>query len=219
MKRHNSLPVTRLEVSPVRQRRIRQAVRSARSMVHDTTRSRLARAEDATALSDFLSDPAIHSPIYSLPTDLGPDSLTAFILDHVEQQQKGEGLLFIRMSEQGQIVGYSDLKIWPEWAAGELGGALHPRLQNKGAGTQGAKQSFNWMFSDLELDLICETAAPDNIRTARLLETLGFQPRGNIQSQRPDGRFRTSVVWEMWRADWLCSDTARTAEQNGIKSL
>ena len=58
------------------------------------------------------------------------------------------------------------------------------------------------MFTHLGLDLICETAAPDNIRTAQLLDHLGFRRMGEIVSQRPDGTTRPSLVWEMRREEW-----------------
>ncbi len=58
------------------------------------------------------------------------------------------------------------------------------------------------MFETLGLDLICETASLDNHRTAHLLDGLGFQRLGEIESQRADGTTRPSLVWEISRAEW-----------------
>jgi hypothetical protein len=58
------------------------------------------------------------------------------------------------------------------------------------------------MFEALGLDLLCETAALDNVPTQRMLDGLGFRRMGETLSTRPDGTTRASLVWEMTRAEW-----------------
>jgi RimJ/RimL family protein N-acetyltransferase len=144
----------------------------------------------------------VHAPIYTLPRPLTEASVAAFIAMHLEERAAGEGLLFVREGEDGQVMGYSDVQVWPDWGAGELGGALHPSLHGKGAGGRGAAASFAWMFEALGLDLLCETAALDNVATQRMLDGLGFRRMGQTLSTRPDGTTRASLVWEMTRAEW-----------------
>ena len=192
------LPLTRNAVSPGTAAAIRAAVRAAVQMGE----SRLARPEDAGGLFALLSDPLVHAPIYTLPRPLTEASVAAFIAMHLEERAAGEGLLFVREGEDGQVMGYSDVQVWPDWGAGELGGALHPSLHGKGAGGRGAAASFAWMFEALGLDLLCETAALDNVPTQRMLDGLGFRRMGETLSTRPDGTTRASLVWEMTRAEW-----------------
>ncbi|MFN3312268.1 MAG: GNAT family N-acetyltransferase [Hyphomonas sp.] len=192
------IPITRNPVSPERAEAIRCAVRVAA----DLGGSRLARPEDAAGLFALVSDPAVHAPIYSLPRPLTEASIETFIEMHWFEREAGIGLLFVREGEAGQIVGYSDVQVWPEWGAGELGGALHPSLHGQGSGARGAEASFGWMFETLGLDLICETAALDNVATPRLLDGLGFQRMGEVMSVRDDGTERASLVWEMTRDEW-----------------
>ena len=128
--------------------------------------------------------------------------MATFIDQHLAERAAGEGLLFVREGEGGQVMGYSDVQVWPDWGAGELGGALHPSLHGKGAGGRGAAASFAWMFEALGLDLLCETAALTNVATQRLLDGLGFRRMGETISTRPDGTTRASLVWEMTRAEW-----------------
>jgi RimJ/RimL family protein N-acetyltransferase len=192
------LPLTRNAVSPGTAAAIRAAVRAAAQMGE----SRLARPEDAGGLFALLSDPLVHAPIYTLPRPLTEASAAAFIAMHLEERAAGEGLLFVREGEDGQVMGYSDVQVWPDWGAGELGGALHPSLHGKGAGGRGAAASFAWMFEALGLDLLCETAALDNVPTQRMLDGLGFRRMGETLSTRPDGTTRASLVWEMTRAEW-----------------
>jgi RimJ/RimL family protein N-acetyltransferase len=196
------IPITRHQVSDAKADAIRASVRLARQLPSGDVPSRLATSKDAAELLDFLSDPSVHAPIYSLPKPLSHAALEAFIDDHLEQRARGDGLLFIRPDEAGKIMGYSDLQIWPQWAAAELGGAIRPDKQGQGEGIKGAAASFTWMFETLGLDLICETAALDNIRTAKLLDHLGFVRQGQIVSTSSDGTKRPSLVWEVSRQQW-----------------
>ena len=50
--------------------------------------------------------------------------------------------------------------------------------------------------------LLCETASLENVPTQRMLDGMGFARMGEIESVRPDGSRRRSLVWEMTRADW-----------------
>lgn len=196
------IPITRQEIAQARCDAIRTRVQSVTHLPSGDIPSRLARPEDADAFYAFLSDPAIHAPIYSLPSPLTIEAIEHFIQDHLEQRAKGVGLLFLRSDADGAIMGYSDIQVWPQWAAAELGGAIRPDRQGQGAGITGAKASFTWMFEALDIDVICETAAPDNIRTAKLLDHLGFERKGEITSTRENGTTRPSLVWEVTRGAW-----------------
>lgn len=192
------IPITRNPASPEHAEKIRDAVRAADQL----TDSRLATPDDAPGLYALFAEPKVNAPIYSLPRPLTEARVRTFIEDHLAQQERGEGLLFVRDAGDGQILGYSDIQVWPEWAAGEIAGGLHPSLHSRGAGTQGAALTFTWMFEALDLDLLCETASLENTITQRMLDGMGFSRMGQVTSTRLDGTTRASLVWEMTRADW-----------------
>lgn len=196
------IPFSRNRVSTEQEQKIRSAVRAARSLPTDNASSRIAVKGDAHLFHAFLDDPQISAPIYTLPNPLTVDTVERFIAKHMEEQRAGEGLLFLNFNSDGEIGGYQDICIWPQWAAGELGGAVHPARQGKRKGIEGAKLGFDWMFDALGLDLICETAALDNHRTARLLDGIGFERKGETLSHRDDGTTRASLVWEISRDQW-----------------
>jgi len=198
-----SIPITRTAITAKKTKAIRDAVCAATEMATETDRSRLARPKDAEAFHAFLSDPAIHTPIYSLPRPLTLETVGTFIEDHHKERARGEGLLFLNCGKDGIVGGYTDLTIWPEWAAGEMGGAVHPDRQGARRGILGAELGFSWMFETLGLELICETAALDNFRTAKLLDHLGFRRMGEVGSVRPDKTTRRSRVWEVTRDEWM----------------
>lgn len=196
------LPITRIRQSEDRQAAIRDAVRNATGIEFDRAPSRVARAADAGALLRFLSDPDIHAPIYNLPRPLTLESVAGFIDRKRQQREDGLGLLLLRFDPSGDIIGYSEIDVWPQWGAGDLGGALRKDQQGKRAGVDGARQTFGWMFETLKLELLVATGALDNIRTARLLDRLGFDRKGEITSTRADGSTRQSLVWEVSRSQW-----------------
>ncbi len=196
------LPITRIRQSEDRQAAIRDAVRTATGIGFDRAPSRVARAADAGALFRFLSDPDIHAPIYNLPRPLTLESVAGFIDRKRQQREDGLGLLLLRFDPSGDIIGYSEIDVWPQWGAGDLGGALRKDQQGKRAGVDGARQTFSWMFETLKLELLVATGALDNIRTARLLDRLGFDRKGEITSTRADGSTRQSLVWEVSRSQW-----------------
>lgn len=192
------IPITRHPAPPEQVARIRAAVRGEEKLGD----SRLACPEDAAGLYALFAEPKVNAPIYSLPRPLTVENVRMFIEDHIAQRERGEGLLFVRDTGDGQIMGYSDIQVWPQWAAGEIAGGLHPSLHSKGAGTQGAAQTFTWMFDTLHLDLLCETASLENVITQRMLDGMGFHRMGQVTSMRPDGTTRESLVWEMTREEW-----------------
>ena len=114
----DGIPVTRRLVSAQRADNIRQMVRRAETLGDAPDASRLARPDDAPALYALLSDPAVHAPIYTLPRPLTEASVQAFIQSHLDEREAGTGLLFVRAAEDGRIMGYSDVQVWPHWAAG-----------------------------------------------------------------------------------------------------
>ena len=196
------LPLTRTAMSAARQTEIRDAVRAATGIPFETAPSRLATLDDTDALYRFLSDPAIHGPIYNLPIPLTPETVSGFIKRNQDAQSRGEGMLFLRFDAVGEVIGYSEFGIWPEWGAGDLGGAIRADHQGHRVGVQSAIQTFTWMFKSLRLELLVATGALDNIRTARLLDGIGFVRKGEITSRRPDGVSRQSLVWEVTRQAW-----------------
>lgn len=199
----SDIPFTRIAAGAEREAAIRAAVRWARTLPSGGAESRLAVAADAPAFRAFLDHPDVAGWIYSLPRPLTEAAVAAFIAEMDEARWKGEGLLFLRFDEAGAIAGYTDVQVWPQWAAGEIAGAMRPDLQNRGQGGAGMAATFTWMFETLGLELICNTTAPDNVRIQRLFQKTGFEHRGDIVSTRPDGTTRASQVWEVTREAWM----------------
>lgn len=194
-------PKTVLHVTTEEEAAIRDAVRAAdvKLLGEDCE---LAAAGHAAALTAFLSDPAVSDPIYDLPRPITVETIADWVRDAEEKRRRGEAILCIRVDPQGDIYSYSRFTIWPERAAAEIAGAYRADMQSKGGGKSGAARSFDWMFDQLGVRLICVTAALDNVRSASVIEAAGFAPMGERESVRPDGGVRRSLYWEMTREAW-----------------
>jgi RimJ/RimL family protein N-acetyltransferase len=194
-------PKTVLHASAVEEAAIRDAVRNADPAGLGPGRA-IAREGDAEAVLDLLTDPAVSEPIYALPKPLTTASVLGWIQDCETARQRGEGLLILSRIAGGPVVGYSKSTVWPERSSAELGGALRASLQNAGAGGSGAALTIGWMFATLRIRLICLTAAVDNLRSARLIDRMGFKRMGERDVVRPDGTVRHSIYWELSADDW-----------------
>jgi RimJ/RimL family protein N-acetyltransferase len=193
-------PKTVLEVSAEEEAAIRAAVRNAdpRSLGPGRERATAAHVE---GVFDLLADPAVSEPIYALPRPLTLASIEAWIGECEVARQRGECLLILNV-HAGHVMGYSKITVWPDRSAAELGGALRANLQNAGAGGAGAAHTIGWIFQALKVRLICLTAAVDNIRSAKLIDRMGFKRLGERDATRPDGTIRRSLYWELTADEW-----------------
>lgn len=195
-------PKTRMEIDPLEAEEIRRRVRGADPTSLSATTA-LATPKHARGLVDLLSDPAVSDPIYDLPRPIDLANISVWIEGALAERSRGEGLLFVTLSDADEVIGYSKFTLWPQWGAGEIAGARRADQQNSGQGGAGAARSFNWMFEALGLHLIGVTAALDNVRSARVIEASGFRDMGERDSMRPDGGVRRSRYWELSREAWL----------------
>ncbi|NWG70283.1 MAG: GNAT family N-acetyltransferase [Parvularculaceae bacterium] len=197
----DQLPLTRIPAEPARAEAIRAAVRSA--LLPLGSGFELGRLDHAEAFFKLVGDPAVNDPIATLPRPITLETCRGFIKDRIAAKARGEGLLILMVGDGGRIVGYQDIAVWPEWSAAALGGAIHPDAQGSGRGRAGARRAFDWIFETLGVDLICETASLDNIRSRKIMEGAGFSYRGEIDLALPGGGARRSRYWELTRPEWI----------------
>ena len=194
-------PKTVLTVTPQEEADIRVAVRTADPATLGSGRV-LATEDHTAAVLDLLADPVVSEPIYALPRPLTHGSVGGWIRECEEQRLRGECLLILNMFAPDVVSGYSKITVWPDRSAAELGGAMRANLQGAGAGGAGAAHTIGWIFEQLGVRLICLTAALDNVRSAKLIDRMGFKRQGERDSQRPDGSIRRSIYWELRADEW-----------------
>jgi len=210
------LPLTRIPASTEIQAGIRQAVRQAETLDGN---AQVARKQDVSALTMLLADPQISRQIYTLPSLINHDTIADFIDRHLAERERGEGLLMVNIDADGVASAYHDIQFWPQWAACEFGGAIRRDQQNIGQGSAGIAATISWLFDVIGVELICETAALDNVRTAHLLDRLGFTDKGEIESSLPDGGTRPSRCWELTKSEWLAREGRTHMESKHLYAL
>ncbi len=194
-------PKTVLTASPEEEAAIREAVRTADPEGLGPNRV-IAGPEHVEALLELLRDPEVSEAIYDLPRPLTAENVGAWIADFAATRARGEGLLMVTPDFGKGILSYSQITVWPERASAEIAGAMRADIQGAGGGGEGAVRSFSWMFGALKVRLIGLTAAPDNVRSIKLIDRAGFVRMGERESVRPDGTIRRSLYWEMTRDGW-----------------
>lgn len=194
-------PKTVLDVTAAEAEAIRQAVRAANPLTADSNRD-LAVEADIEALTQLLSDPLVSGPIYDLPRPINGHTIGEWVRRCIAERELGQTLLLVNRGPDGDVAGYSKITVWPDRSAAELAGAIRADRQSVGQGGAGAWRVIDWMFETLGVRLICLTAALDNVRSARLIEAMGFVPMGERDAVSEDGAVRASLYWEMSRDAW-----------------
>lgn len=195
-------PDTALSASPEEAAAIRRAVRSIKLVDVPYGRYRPARGSDAADLFDLLVDSRVSAALYTIPQPVTRAWVADWIKIHEAEAELGDGLLMPARDDTGATTGFVDLQVWPERASAEFGGGIRADLQSASMGTRGASALFDWLFNDVGVRLIVMTNALDNIRTARLLASLGYRRLADRQCATPTGALRPSMYWELSRDDW-----------------
>jgi len=194
-------PKTVIRASEEEAEAIRHAVRTVDVAGLGPHRER-AELKHVPGLVALLSDPRVSGPIYDLPRPVTEDSVTRWVAESQAKALAGEALLIVNLDEAGEVAGYSRITVWPEHASAELAGAMRADLQDSGRGGAGMAHTFGWIFETLGAQLMCLTAALDNVRAQKGIDAAGFVRMGERDAVRPDGTVRKSVYWEMTREQW-----------------
>lgn len=194
-------PKTVIQASEAEAEALRDRVRNVDVASLGPHRAR-AEMKHVPGLVKLLSDPRVSAPIYDLPRPVDEDSVTRWVAESQAQALAGEALLLVTLDEAGEVSAYSKITVWPEHLSAELAGAVRADLQNSGRGGAGMAHAFGWIFETLGVELMCLTAALDNVRVQKGIDAAGFVRMGERDAVRPDGTVRKSVYWEMTRDQW-----------------
>lgn len=194
-------PKTVIQASGEEAEALRDRVRTVDVTTLGPHRER-AEMKHVPGLVALLADPRVSGPIYDLPRPITADSVTRWVAESQAQALAGEALLIVSLDEAGEVAGYSRITVWPEHLSAELAGAVRADLQNSGRGGAGMAHTFGWIFETLGVQLMCLTAAQDNVRVQKGIDAVGFVRMGERDAVRPDGTVRKSVYWEMTRDQW-----------------
>ena len=108
-------------------------------------------------------------------------------------------------AESDALIGTATLyEINPQHARAGLGYALMPEYWGKGLAKQAATLALCYGFLELGLHRIEADTEPNNTRSNRVLEALGFRREGLLRERfrHPDG-IQDSLIFGLLRTEWL----------------
>lgn len=171
----------------------------------DCIRLRGIREEDISILYELFSNPQVmrywsHSPMRTRQEaiDYANTLLESFV--------KHEALRWVIADlSSDQMIGTCALyEINPAHARAGLGYALMPEHWGKGLATEAASLAISYGFLELDLHRIEADTEPNNLRSNKVLERLGFQREGLLRERfmHPDG-IQDSLIFGLLKPEWL----------------
>jgi RimJ/RimL family protein N-acetyltransferase len=122
------------------------------------------------------------------------EEAAAFLATMERRRRAGDGLSFAVTDAGGAaVLGTCDIRL-PSPGVGEIGYLLHPPARGRGAMTRAVRLMVAWGFADLGLVRVQAFVSPDNARSMRLLERLGFAREGLLRSYRGPGADRVAYA-------------------------
>jgi ribosomal-protein-alanine N-acetyltransferase len=179
---------------------------------------RYARADDAQALFELGRDPDV-SRYFSWGPYAQPAEATAFIERMAEQRDSGERLEFVIADEGDRplgITGLSEFSLRDRRAV--VGTWLGREHWGSGANAESKGLILSLGFETLGLQRISAYAHPDNARSMRALERLGFVPEGLLVGWHLHGGQRRDVaILRLLREDWEASELSNVpVDKEGV---
>jgi ribosomal-protein-alanine N-acetyltransferase len=172
---------------------------------------RVPTPDDAGALLKFVTENREHLASWEPARDethFTEGFWTEHLRSTTEQVAAGRELPFIilhREAPESPIVGrcrFSQIVMGPFQAA-YLGYALDRSLVGRGFMYEALTAAVGHVFNDLNLHRIMANHVPENDRSARLLDRLGFQREGFAPSYlRIDGHWRDHVLTALTNPHW-----------------
>lgn len=93
-----------------------------------------------------------------------------------EWEERGHGMLAVLDRPGGRFLGRVGLKYWPQFQETEAGWLLRRDAWGRGYATEAARACLDWGFATLPVSYITAMIAPENTRSTRVAQRLGFEP-------------------------------------------
>jgi ribosomal-protein-alanine N-acetyltransferase len=173
---------------------------------------RYARPEDAAALFELGRDPEV-SRFFSWGPYVDPGEAAAFIERTAEQREAGARLELV-IADHGDvpigITGLSEFSTRDRRAV--VGTWLGREHWGTGANAESKALILALAFRTLGLQRVSAYAHPDNARSVRALERLGFVPEGVLVAWHLHaGERRDVAMLRLLREDWEAGELASVA--------
>lgn len=170
---------------------------------------RFARPDDAPVLYELGRDPEV-SRFFSWGPYSDPAEASAFIERMAEQRETGERLEFVIAGEDDRPLGITGLSEFSERDRRAVVGTWLGRPHwGSGANTESKALVLALAFRTLGLQRVSAYAHPENARSLRALERIGFVAEGTLVAWHLHAGERRDVrILRLLREDWEASQLA-----------
>jgi RimJ/RimL family protein N-acetyltransferase len=180
--------------------------RPALPLVTDRLLLRQVGVDDAEAIQSYRSDPDVHRYMHhgELSVDEWRERIAA-TWTGIDLDKDDDVLeLGIVERETGLIVGDVVLFLRSvEHRGGELGYALHPRVQGRGYATEAARAVLRFGFDEVGMHRVYGRIDARNTASARVLERLGMRREAHsVSNEYIKGEWTDEVVYALLEDEW-----------------
>lgn len=121
-----------------------------------------------------------------------------------DKRSDPDSVLWAIETEDGRLVGTTELRLTIRAERAELGIGIHDKTQwGKGLGTEAVRLVVDYAFEELNLNRVELTTDEENARAIRCYEKAGFVREGLLRQHRLiDGRFGNTLVMGVLREEW-----------------
>jgi RimJ/RimL family protein N-acetyltransferase len=151
------------------------------------------RADDLAAVAAFGADED-NVRFGDVAPGRREEEAAAYLATMERRRREGNGLGFaVADAASDAVLGTCDIRL-PLPGVGEVGYLLAPAARGRGAMTRALRLAVAWGFDELELVRMQAFVSPENARSMRLLERVGFAREGLLRSYRGPGADRVAYA-------------------------
>ena len=151
------------------------------------------RRDDVAAVAAFGLD-GDNVRFGDVPAGRREDDAAAWLAAMERMRRDGRAVAFaVADARTDTVLGSCDLRL-PYPRVGEIGYLLDPAARGRGTMTRAVRLMVGWSFDELGVVRVQAFVSPDNARSIRLLERLGFAREGLLRSYRGPGADRVAYA-------------------------
>lgn len=108
--------------------------------------------------------------------------------------------------DETELIGGTGLHTRLAKNAREIGYWVSEKYQGQGFITETVKALVKTAFEILDLNLIEIRCNPENVKSAKIPEKLGFQLEATLKNRLLDGKIRDTMIWSLFKEDYFKSN-------------
>lgn len=160
--------------------------------------------EDIGQVHEYASDPEVTRHMIWGPNSLEDTRSYLSLTIDMQQQVPRQGYEFAVVLKQGNVLaGGCGIHISGP-GQGEIGYCYNKSYWRQGIASEAAAALLEWGFHELDLHRIYATCRPENIGSARVMQTIGMVYEGHLREHmRHKGRWMDSYQYSILQDEYL----------------